>query len=361
MIPRRAAATNCAACGRGAIVSSYPASGSCFPSGDSAMTQLMGAALRGTGSCLPARVVPNDEFRDALNLDVSDEWVRTRTGIRERRFAGPGETSASLGTVAARRAVEAGGLTPHDIDLIVCATITPDLMSPSTANLIQAGLGCRPIPAFDVTAACSGFLYALAVATQFVRTGAARHALVVGAEVLTRTVDYTDRNTCILFGDGAGAVALSAAPAAHAGVRTIRLYSDASRQELIQVPSRVTPNPQLEHMRLSGREVFRFAVTRMIELIEQARADARELGLSGIDVLVPHQVNQRIIDAALEGVGFPAEKVVVNLDRYGNTSAASIPIALDEARRAGRCKPGDVVLLVAFGGGLTWSSALVTL
>lgn len=336
---------------------------------DNAMTQLLGVALRGTGSCLPARVVPNDEFTDVLNLDTTDEWIRTRTGIRERRFAGLGETSASLGTVAARQAVESAALTPHDIDLIVCATITPDLMSPSTAALIQASLECRPIPAFDIAAACSGFLYALSVATQYVRTGAAKHALVVGAEVLTRIIDFTDRNSCILFGDGAGAVVLSATPVFNAGVRTIRLYSDGSRQELIQIPSRVTPNPppgppqlqRLEHMRLSGREVFRFAVTRMVELIEQARADVRELDLHGIDVLVPHQVNQRIIDAALESAEFPSSRVVVNLDRYGNTSAASVPIALDEALRTGRCKPGDVALLVAFGGGLTWSSALVVL
>jgi 3-oxoacyl-[acyl-carrier-protein] synthase III len=333
------------------------------------MTQMLGVALRGTGSCLPARVVPNDEFTDVLNLDTSDEWIRTRTGIRERRFAGLGETSATLGTIAARAAVESAGLTPDDIDLIVCATVTPDLMSPSTANLIQAGLGCRPIPAFDIAAACSGFLYALSVGSQFVRTGAAKHALVIGAEVLTRIIDFTDRNSCILFGDGAGAVVLSGTPVLNAGVRMIRLYSDGTRQELIQVPSRVTPNPppgppqlqRLDHMRISGREVFRFAVTRMVELIEQAEIDCRELSLSGIDVLIPHQVNQRIIDAALESSGFPSEKVVVNLDRYGNTSAASVPIALDEALRTGRCKPGDTVLLVAFGGGLTWSSALVTL
>src|SRR5262245_17720025 len=333
------------------------------------MTQLLGVALRGTGSSLPARVVRNDEFTDVLNLDTTDEWIRTRTGIRERRFAGLGETSASLGTIAARNAIEASDLTPHDIDLIVCATITPDLMSPSCANLIQTGLGCRQIPAFDISAACSGFLYALSVASHFVRTGAAKHTLVIGAEVLTRIVDYSDRNTCILFGDGAGAFVLSATPVLNAGIRTIRLYSDASRQELIQVPSRVTSNPppgppqlqRLEYMRISGREVFRFAVTRMVELIEQALEDVRELGLNGIDVLIPHQVNQRIIDAALESSGFPKEKVVVNLDRYGNTSAASVPIAMDEALRTGRCKPGDTVLLVAFGGGLTWSSALLTL
>lgn len=333
------------------------------------MSQLFGVALRGTGSCLPARVVPNDEFTDTLNLDTSDEWIRTRTGIRERRFADLGETSASLGTIAARRAIESAGLAPADIDLIVCATATPDLMSPATACLIQAALGCRHVPAFDLSAACSGFLYGLSVASQFVRTGAAKNALVVGAEVLSRAIDFTDRNSCILFGDGAGAVVLSASPVLNAGVRTVRLYSDGTRQDLIQVPSKVTPNPapgaplqpRLEFLRIVGREVYRFAVTRMIELIEQAEIDCREMGLSGIDVLIPHQVNGRIIDAALESTGFPREKVMVNLDKYGNTSAASVPIALDEARRTGRCKPGDTVLLVAFGGGLTWSSAILTL
>lgn len=333
------------------------------------MSQLYGVTLVGTGSALPARVVPNDEFAEVLNLDTSDEWIRTRTGIRYRRFAGAGETSASLGAAAARAALESAGLTPRDIDLIVCATVTPDLMCPANACLIQAELGCRPVPAFDLSAACSGFLYALSVATQYVRTGLARHALVIGAEVLTRATDMTDRNTCVLFGDGAGAVVLAASPVLTAGVRCIRLYADGSRQELIQVPSRVTPNPppgppmlqRLDYLRISGREVFRFAVGRMIELIHQAEADRRELGLPGFDLLIPHQVNQRIIDAALNETGFPPEKVMVNLDKYGNTSAASVPIALDEALRTGRCRPGDTLLLVAFGGGLTWSSAIITL
>ena len=333
------------------------------------MSQLFGVALRGTGSCLPARVVPNEEFTDILNLETSDEWIRTRTGIRERRFAALGETSASLGTIASRRALESGAIEASEIDLIVCATATPDLMSPSTACLIQAALGCRHIPAFDISAACSGFLYGLSVASQFIRNGAAKNALVVGSEVLSRALDFTDRNSCILFGDGAGAVVLSASPNLNGGFRNIRLFSDGTRQELIQVPSKVTPNPapgaplqpRLEFLRIVGREVYRFAVTRMIELIEQAEIDCREMGLNGIDVLIPHQVNGRIIDAALEATEFPREKVVVNLDKYGNTSAASVPIALDEALRTGRCKPGDTVLLVAFGGGLTWSSAMLTL
>ena len=333
------------------------------------MSQLLGVALRGTGCCLPDRVVPNDEFTDILNLDTSDEWIRTRTGIRERRFASLGETSSSLGAIAAQRALESSGLAAADIDLIVCATSTPDLISPATGCLIQASLGCRHIPAFDISAACSGFLYGLSVASQFVRTGAAKHALVVGTEVLSRALDFTDRNSCIIFGDGAGAVVLSGSPVLNAGFRNIRLYSDGTRQELIQVPSKVTPNPapgaplqpRLEFLRIVGREVYRFAVTRMVELIEQAEKDCREMGIAGIDMLIPHQVNSRIIDAALESTGFPRDKVVVNLDKYGNTSAASVPIALDEALREGRCKAGDTVLLVAFGGGLTWSSAILTL
>jgi 3-oxoacyl-[acyl-carrier-protein] synthase-3 len=333
------------------------------------MTQILGVALTGTGSCLPTRVVPNEEFAEALNLDTSDEWIRTRTGIRARRFAGVGESSATLGTDAARNALAAARLDPTEIDLIVCATVTPDLMCPANACLIQSSLGCRPIPAFDVSAACSGFLFALSVGFQFVRSAAARHALIIGSEVLSRAMDLTDRNSCILFGDGAGAVVLSATPVLNTGVRAIHLYSDGSRQELIQVPSRVTPIPppgpamlqRLNYLRISGKEVFRFAVTRMVELIQQAEIDCREMGLNGPDVLIPHQVNQRIIDSALEDTGFPKDKVMVNLDKYGNTSAASVPIALDEALKTGRCKPGDTVLLVAFGGGLTWSSALVTL
>jgi 3-oxoacyl-[acyl-carrier-protein] synthase-3 len=320
------------------------------------------AALRGTGSCVPTRVVPNDEF--TATLDTSDEWIRTRTGIRERRYAGPNDTASSLAIVAARGALENARLTPDDLDLIVCATISPDLMCPASANLIQAGLGCRPIPSFDILAACSGFLYALSVGDQFIRTGTASNVLVVGAEVLSRVSDFTDRNTCILFGDGAGAAVLSATDEADRGLRSIRLYSDGSREELIRVPGMVTLQPQghkpIRYLQLNGREVFKFAVYRMIELIEEALAYCQSINCD-IKLLIPHQVNQRIIDAALEACGFPRDKVMVNLDRYGNTSAASIPIAMDEAMRNGRARPGDTILLVAFGGGLTWGSCVITL
>jgi 3-oxoacyl-[acyl-carrier-protein] synthase-3 len=330
------------------------------------MDRLTRAAVRGTGSSVPDRVVLNDEFTETI--DTSDEWIRTRTGIRERRFAGVADTAATLGTEAARRALDAAGTDPRDVDLIVCATVTPDLMCPATACLVQAALGCRTIPAFDVSAACSGFIYALSVAEQYVRTGAAKTALVIGTDLLSRVIDFADRNTCILFGDGAGAAVLGTAPDRSVGLHKVQLFADGTRQELIQVPSMVTPNPppgpgtlpQLRYLRMHGREIFKFAVYQLIELIEQAQQDCRKLERE-LALVVPHQVNSRIIDAALEAVGLPASKVMVNLDKYGNTSAASVPIALDEAIRTGRARPGDTVLLVAFGGGLTWSSALLTL
>ena len=329
------------------------------------MNRSIGVAIRGTGSCVPSRVVTNDEF--AATLETSDEWIRSRTGIRERRIVGPADTAATLGTEAAKRALAVAGLTAADIDLIVCATVTPDMMCPSAANLIQAYLGCRTIPSFDVTAACSGFVYALSVGEQYIRTGTTKTVLVLGAEALTRVADYTDRNTCILFGDAAGAVVLQASDSPTTGIRRIRLFSDGTRQELLQVPSMVTPDPppgvgvlpNLRFLRMNGREVFKFAVYRMIELIEHAQADCDEMGVK-LGLIVPHQVNSRIIDSALDATGIPADQVMVNLDRYGNSSAASVPLAWDEAIREGRIKKGDTALLVAFGGGLTWASALVT-
>lgn len=327
------------------------------------MNRKLKSALVGTGSSLPARIVPNDEF--VATIDTSDEWIRTRTGIRERRFVGPDETSGSLGIAAARCALAKSQLAATDLDLIVCATVTPDLMTPANACSIQSALGCRAIPSFDISAACTGFLYAMSIGDQYIRSGDARHVMIVGTEILSRAMDFTDRNTCILFGDGAGAAVLSASEHPERGVHHIRLFSDGTNQHLIQVPGMVTPQrgnnePRNGFIRMNGREVFRFAVCRMIELIEDAMLECQRTGRK-IDMLIPHQVNQRIIDAALESTGFPAERVMVNLDRYGNTSAASVPIALDEAMREGRAKAGDTLLLVAFGGGLTWGSAIITL
>lgn len=327
------------------------------------MNGSIAAAIVGTGCSVPDHVVPNEWFTS--HVDTSDEWIRTRTGIRERRFVAEGETSATLALSAARKALAAAKLAPEDLDLILCATVTPTHMCPSTACLVQGGLHCRPIPAMDINAACSGFLYALSVGEQYIKAGTARNVLVVGADVLSRTIDIKDRNTCILFGDGAGAVILTETAVPKHGIRSIKLYSDGNSGRLIHLPSKVTPQPpagekQFDHIWLNGREVFKFATRRMIELTQDAVLDCRQMGVE-IDLLIPHQVNQRIIDAALESTGFPSEKVMVNLSKYGNTSAASVPIALDEALRQGRAKPGDTILLVAFGGGLTWSSVIITL
>ena len=326
------------------------------------------AALRGTGCSVPDRVVTNDWF--TTFVETSDEWIRTRTGIRERRFVGPTETAGTLAVTASRQALIAAGLSATDLDMIVCATVTPDHMCPSTACVVQAALGCRPIPAMDLSAACTGFLYALSVGEQFIRTGSAKNILVIGTDILSRTIDLTDRNSCILFGDGAGAVVLSATDTQDHGIRSIKLFADGGAggigsDRLIHLPAKVTLQPpevekQRNHIWLNGREVFKFAVRRMIELTQDAMDECQSHGLE-IKLLIPHQVNQRIIDKALEETGFPADRVMVNLATYGNTSGASIPIALDEAIREGRAKPGDTVLLVAFGGGLTWGSVILTL
>lgn len=327
------------------------------------MNRSIAAAIIGTGCSVPDRVVPNEWFTKFV--DTSDEWIRTRTGIRERRFVAPTETSGTLAVTAAQRALAVARLEPSDLDLILCATVTPDHMCPSTACVIHAALGCPPIPAMDISAACTGFLYAMSTGEQFIRTGSARNVLVVGADILSRTIDITDRNTCILFGDGAGAVILSATDTADHGIRSIRLYADGAPARLIHLPAMYAGQPpagekKREHIWMNGREVFKFAVRRMIELTQDAILYCRNLGIE-ISLIIPHQVNQRIIDAALETTGFPRDKVMVNLAKYGNTSAASVPIALDEAIREKRAKPGDTILLVAFGGGLTWGSAIITL
>ena len=311
------------------------------------------AAIAGTGSRLPARVLSNEEL--AATVDTSDRWIRERTGIRQRHIAGADETVASLGADAAAAALEAAGTAAAEVDLIVLATTTPDQVFPSTACQIQKRLGARDCPAYDLQAVCSGFVYALDAARRYLATGGGDTALVIGAEVLSRIVDWSDRSTCVLFGDGAGAVVLRRAAAP--GILSTHLHADGRYDRLLQVPPAApgAPGPYIE---MQGNEVFRMAVTTLGRIVDETLA-ANDLRREHVDWLVPHQANHRIIAATARKLGLPLERVVVTVDRHGNTSAASVPLALDAAVRDGRIRRGDVLMLEAFGGGFTWGSALV--
>jgi 3-oxoacyl-[acyl-carrier-protein] synthase III len=324
----------------------------------------VGAAITGTGSYLPEKILSNTDFEKFL--DTSDEWITTRTGIKERRIAADHEDTVDLAVRAAQAALSDAGLEPSVIDLILVSTFTPSMPLPSTACLVQRRLGIKDCAAFDVAAACSGFIYGLTTGTQFIRGGLYKNVLVIGAECLSRVTDYKDRASCILFGDGAGAVVLSAESSQDRGVKYTKLAADGNGWDMLYIPggganrpaSALTVENREHYIKLQGREVYKFAVHKMQLLIEDAMASCR-LTVDDIDMVVPHQVNQRIIDSACSHCGFPVEKVYVNIDRTGNTSAASIPIALDEARRTGKVKAGDTILMVAFGAGLTWGSAVV--
>ena len=316
------------------------------------------SVLVGTGSALPARAVSNAEL--AKTVDTSDEWIVERTGIRNRYIAGEGETTSTLATEAARRALEAAGLEPADIGLIVLATATPDQTFPATATQVQHALGCNGGVAFDVAAVCSGFLYALGVADALLRTGMASRALVIGAETFSRILDWDDRTTCVLFGDGAGAVVLEAREVADGGpgVLATRLHADGAHNGLLYVDGGPSSTGTVGKVRMKGPEVFRHAVVNLAQVLREVLAD-QGLTPADIDWVVPHQANQRILDATARKLGLPPEKVVVTVDRHANTSAASVPLALDTAVRDGRIKPGDLVVLEAMGGGFTWGASLV--
>jgi 3-oxoacyl-[acyl-carrier-protein] synthase III len=326
-----------------------------------------GAIIAGTGSVLPEKRLTNADLEKMV--ETSSDWIIQRTGMRERRIAGPGETTASLATAAARRALDAAGMSAQDLDLIIVGTLTPDMNTPSTSCIVQHNLGIkRHIGAFDINAACSGFVYGLSTAAQFVRSGAYRNVLVIGAETLSRFVDYTDRNTCILFGDGAGAVVVSACDDTTRGLQAFTLGANGAGGPLIQIPgggslhpaSATTLAERMHYLKMNGREVYKFAVHQMTETLAQAM-QACNLSAADVKLVVPHQVNLRIIDSATEKMGFPRDKVFINIERYGNTSAASVPIALDEAVRQGACGKGDWIIMVAFGAGLTWAAATVEL
>lgn len=316
--------------------------------------------IAGTGSYLPARVVTNDELSKIV--DTSDEWIAARTGIRQRHIAAEGETTGDLAFHAAVRALEAAGVQASEIDLIVVGTTTPDIIFPSTACLLQHRLGANGCGAFDVNAACSGFLYALTVADKFIVSGAAKTVLVVGAETLTRMVDWTERTTCVLFGDGAGAVVLKAD--ADTGILSTHLHADGGKKELLWNPVGVSvgfkENEKNAGVRINmaGSEVFKYAVKALDSVVEETLA-ANGLDRHDIDWLIPHQANLRIIEATAKRLDMPMERVVVTVDKHGNTSSGSVPLALDEGVRSGRIQRGQLVLLEAFGGGFTWGSALL--
>jgi len=314
--------------------------------------------IAGTGSYLPPRIVTNDEL--AQRIDTSDAWIQERTGIKQRHIAEASQTSSDLALQASRRALEAAALKAADIDLIVVATSTPDFVFPSTACLLQAKLGVKGCPAFDVQAVCSGFVYGLGIADNFIRAGTHKRALVIGAEVFSRILDWNDRGTCVLFGDGAGAVVLAAAerPGVHATV----LHADGSQAGILSVPGnvsggRIVGSPFLQ---MQGNQVFKFAVKALDEVTRETVA-AAGMTLEDIDWLIPHQANVRILEATAKRLGLPRERLVVTVDHHANTSAASVPLALDEFVRAGKIRPGHRVMLQGVGGGFTWGASLVTM
>ncbi len=321
------------------------------------------AAITGWGMATPQRVLTNAELERLV--DTSDEWIQTRTGIRERRVAGPGESTSTLATEAARRALEQAGLAPSAIDLIILATCTPDRPFPATACTVQANLGITGAAAFDVAAACSGFVYGLQVGTSMIRSGAARNVLFIAADVFTHYINWHDRNTCVLFGDGAGAVVLQPSEQP-LGLLSCVLGASGADEDLMTVEAGGTRLPATaelleqgrQYVTMNGREMFKVAVRSMGDSSRQALAEAG-LTLNDVALVIPHQANVRILDATAKRLGVGMDRVFVNLDRYGNTSAASIPLALVEAVATGRVSDGDHVLLTAFGGGLTWASAVL--
>jgi len=316
--------------------------------------------VAGCGAYLPRRIVTNAEL--AERVDTNDAWIAQRTGIRQRHIAGEGERTSQMATRAAEAALANAGMVAGEVDLIVLATSTPDDTFPATATQVQAALGMTRGAAFDIQAVCSGFVFALAVADNFIRAGQAGTVLVIGAETFSRLLDWEDRSTCVLFGDGAGAIILVASPgegtSADRGILSTHIYSDGRFHDQLYVDGGPSSTGTVGHLRMQGREVFRHAVVKMAEAIDTAIAENR-LSAADIDWLVPHQANKRIIDSMAQRLGLPPEKVVVTVDRHANTSAASIPLALAEASADGRIRPGHLVLLEAMGGGFTWGSALI--
>lgn len=311
------------------------------------------SVIAGVGSALPKRRVDNEEL--AQRVDTSDAWIVERTGIKSRYLAENGETTATLATDAARKALDQAGVDPGEIDLIVLATATPDQTFPSSATKVQAALGINDCIAFDVHAVCTGFLYALSVADSMLRSGNARKALVIGSETFSRILDWEDRGTCVLFGDGAGALVLSAEET-ESGILATKLHADGRHNDLLFVDGGPSTTGTVGKLRMKGREVFRHAVVNLADVLNEV-LEASGLTAEDVDWVVPHQANARILDATAKKLGLPSQKVVVTVDQHANTSAASVPLALDTAIRDGRIKRGDIVILEAMGGGFTWGAA----
>lgn len=325
---------------------------------------MLRARITGTGSAVPEHVLTNFDLEKLV--DTNDEWITTRTGIKERRIAAAGEYTSTFATLAARRALDMAGISPEELDLIILGTVTPDFPFPATACIVQKELGAKNAAAFDLSAACSGFIYGLHLAEAQIKSGMAQKVLVLGAEVLSRVVDFSDRNTCILFGDGSGAAVLEA-DSDEQGILSTHIFTNGAHWDLLYQPGVGSRHPatdaatfdeKLYYLRMEGNEVFKHAVRAMGDAAAAA-LEANHLTADHLALLIPHQANRRIIEATGKRIGLPAEKVFVNLHKYGNTSSASIPIALDEANREGRLKGGDLVLLNAFGGGFTYGSALI--
>lgn len=313
------------------------------------------SAILGTGSALPVKRVSNEEL--SKTVDTSDEWIVERTGIRFRHIAGDDETTASLGTLAAQKALDNAGIDAGELDLIVLATSTPNQTFPATATIIQTNLGINDCVAFDVQAVCSGFLYALTVADNMIRGGSATKALVIGSETFSRILDWDDRGTCVLFGDGAGAVVLGAEEGER-GILASRLHADGRHNQLLYVDGGPSTTGTVGKLRMKGPEVFRHAVVNLASVLNET-LEAVQMDASAIDWVVPHQANRRILDATARKLGLPPEKVIITVDQHANTSAASVPLALDTAIRDGRIKRGDVLALEAMGGGFTWGASIV--
>ncbi|HVB28583.1 MAG TPA: beta-ketoacyl-ACP synthase III [Terriglobia bacterium] len=324
---------------------------------------MVATGILGTGSALPEKVITNSDLEKLV--ETSDQWITERTGIKERRQAAPNETTSSLSVHASRKALEMAGISPEQLDLIICSTISPDMPLPSTASLIQRELGAGACCAFDLAAACSGFLFGLTVADQFVKTGKAKYALVIGAELLSRYLDYQDRSTCVIFGDGVAAGVLGRVNSS-SGILASEVYTNGAYADHLYIPAGGTARPATcetvqgrEHyIKMRGNELFKVAV-RSLEEVSRRVMEQAGVQPDQIDLFIPHQANQRITEAVRERLGLPAEKVYSNISRVGNTSSASIPICLDECVRSGRIKKGDLVLMSAFGAGVTWGSVLI--